>query len=83
MSALTPAELARKWLGNTRTERAASQEHFIDLCRMLGAQTPNEADPTGRVRLREGREQVHGGRLRRRLKTWLRSPGVQGKAQST
>jgi len=43
----TPAEFAKKWDGNTRTERAASQEHFIDLCRMLGVPTPNEADPTG------------------------------------
>ncbi len=30
-----------------RAERAAAQEHFIDLCRMLGVPTPNEADPTG------------------------------------
>jgi type II restriction/modification system DNA methylase subunit YeeA len=44
---LTPAEFVKKWAGNTRTERAASQEHFIDLCRMLGVPTPNEADPTG------------------------------------
>ncbi len=44
---LSPAGFAAKWAGNTRTERAASQEHFIDLCRMLGVQTPNEADPTG------------------------------------
>ena len=44
---LTPSEFAAKWLGNTRTERAAAQEHFIDLCRMLEVATPNEADPTG------------------------------------
>jgi hypothetical protein len=31
----------------TTTEKAASQEHFIDLCRMLGELTPHEADPTG------------------------------------
>ena len=43
----TPAEFAAKWTGNTRTEKAAAQEHFIDLCRMLGQPTPNEADPTG------------------------------------
>ena len=24
-----------------------AQEHFIDLCRLLGEQTPAEADPTG------------------------------------
>ena len=45
--ALTPAEFARKWAGSTRNERAASQEHFIDLCRMIGVPTPNEADPSG------------------------------------
>lgn len=44
---MTPSEFAAKWKGSTRTERAASQEHFIDLCRMIGVQTPNEADPHG------------------------------------
>lgn len=44
--ALTPAEFATKWAGSTRTEKAASQEHFIDLCQMLGAPTPN-SDPSG------------------------------------
>jgi hypothetical protein len=47
LTAISPAEFAKKWMGSTRTERAASQEHFIDLCRMLGVPTPNEADPTG------------------------------------
>ena len=47
MSTLSPSEFAAKWLGSSRTERAASQEHFIDICRMLGVQTPNEADPNG------------------------------------
>lgn len=44
---MTPAEFVRKWTATTRTERAAAQEHFIDLCRMLGEKTPNEADPSG------------------------------------
>jgi type II restriction/modification system DNA methylase subunit YeeA len=44
---MTPAEFAAKWSQSTQKERSASQEHFIDLCRMLGVQTPNEADPTG------------------------------------
>ncbi len=44
---LSPSEFAAKWGGSTRTERAAAQEHFIDICRMLGEQTPNEADPDG------------------------------------
>ena len=41
------AAFAAKWGDNTRRENASSQEHFIDLCRMLGAPTPNEADPAG------------------------------------
>jgi hypothetical protein len=44
---MTPAEFVAKWQGSTQSERAASQEHFIDLCRMLGQPTPNDADPTG------------------------------------
>jgi hypothetical protein len=40
-----------KWQGSTRAERAAAQEHFIDLCRMLGQPTPNDADPTGEEQL--------------------------------
>lgn len=42
---MTPSEFAAKWKGSSRTERASAQEHFIDLCRMIGVQTPNEADP--------------------------------------
>ena len=44
---LTPAAFAAKWRGVTTTEKAAAQEHFIDLCRMLGEPTPHEADPIG------------------------------------
>lgn len=56
------AEFTAKWLGSTRSERAASQEHFIDLCRMLGVPTPNEADPTGDAyAFEKGAEKVGGG----------------------
>jgi hypothetical protein len=44
---LTPAEFAAKWSDNTQTEKATAQEHFIDLCRMVGVPTPNEHDPSG------------------------------------
>lgn len=37
----------RKWRAVDLKERSASQEHFIDLCRVLGEPTPAEADPTG------------------------------------
>ena len=59
---MTPGEFAAKWKGSTRTERAASQEHFIDLCRMLNFQTPNEADPTGDFyAFEKGAEKTDGG----------------------
>ena len=38
---MNPAEFAQKWIGNKNTERAAAQEHFIDLCGVVGARTPN------------------------------------------
>ncbi len=59
---LAPGAFAAKWRGVTTTEKAASQEHFIDLCRMLGEPTPHEADPTGaHLRLREGASRAAGG----------------------
>jgi SAM-dependent methyltransferase len=44
---VTLPEFIAKWSASTRNERAAAHEHFIDLCRLLGQPTPNEADPTG------------------------------------
>ena len=59
---LTPSEFAAKWIGSTRTERASSQEHFIDLCRMLDQQTPNEADQHGDwYAFEKGAEKTAGG----------------------
>ena len=44
---MTPYEFIAKWRAAELKERSASQEHFIDLCRLLGESTPAEADPTG------------------------------------
>ena len=44
---MTPHEFIRKWRASKLKERSASQEHFIDLCRLLGEPTPAEADPAG------------------------------------
>ena len=44
---MTPAEFITKWRASELKESAASQEHFIDLCRLLGEPTPAEADPKG------------------------------------
>ena len=44
---MTPIEFIAKWRASELKERSAAQEHFIDLCRLLGEPTPAEADPTG------------------------------------
>jgi len=44
---MTPAEFQGKWAGHQLTERAACQEHFLDLCAMLGQPTPASTDAEG------------------------------------
>jgi len=46
-ASITPQEFVDKWQRSKLKERSASQEHFIDLCRMLGHPTPAKADPEG------------------------------------
>ncbi len=47
MGELTPQAFVEKWGKSRLSERSASQQHFLDLCRMLGQPTPAEADPEG------------------------------------
>ncbi|MDE2892296.1 MAG: class I SAM-dependent DNA methyltransferase [Chloroflexota bacterium] len=59
---LSAAEFAAKWRENARRESASSQEHFIDLCRLLNVPTPAEADPSGESYTFEaGVEKLGGG----------------------
>ena len=59
---LTPQAFIAKWKPADLSERAACQEHFIDLCRMLGHPTPAEADPTGeQYTFERGVEKSEGG----------------------
>ena len=44
---MTPAEFKRKWARYSGKETAAYQEHFNDLCALLGQPSPAAADPTG------------------------------------
>ena len=44
---MTPQEFVDKWRRSKLKERSASQEHFLDLCSMLGHPTPAKADPEG------------------------------------
>jgi hypothetical protein len=39
---MTPGEFIAKWSASERRERAHAQEHFIDLCRLLGEKTPGQ-----------------------------------------
>ena len=44
---MTPDQFAEKWGRAQLRERAGSQEHFLDICRLIGESTPAEADPNG------------------------------------
>jgi hypothetical protein len=44
---MTAAEFKKKWSRYQGKETSAYQEHFADLCRLLGQPTPAEADPSG------------------------------------
>lgn len=43
----TPKDFVTKWKASTLKERSASQEHFLDLCRLIGHPSPALSDPTG------------------------------------
>jgi type II restriction/modification system DNA methylase subunit YeeA len=44
---VTPHEFIAKWRKSSLSERSACQQHFCDLCDLLGQQKPAEADPEG------------------------------------
>ena len=44
---MTPHEFISKWQNTNLKERAAAQENFLDLCRLLGEKTPADVDTTG------------------------------------
>ena len=44
---MTPSEFISKWQTSELKESSGSQEHFLDLCQLLGEKTPAEADPDG------------------------------------
>lgn len=43
---MTPDQFIKKWAASDLSERSAAQQHFLDLCALLGEPTPAEADPT-------------------------------------
>ncbi|MXW26058.1 MAG: class I SAM-dependent DNA methyltransferase [Dehalococcoidia bacterium] len=60
-STLSAAAFAAKWRDNARRERASSQEHFIDLCRMLGVPTPNDPPASPDYTFEAGAERLSTG----------------------
>lgn len=61
---LTPDEFVQKWSKAQLSERAASHEHFIDLCHLLGQPTPAQADSTGEDYCFEKHVKVVGAALK-------------------
>jgi type II restriction/modification system DNA methylase subunit YeeA len=62
MPAFTPHEFVSKWKRAEARERQSVQEHFIDLCRLVGHETPMQADPTGtRFAFEMGAAKTSGG----------------------
>ena len=45
MEAMTPVEFIAKWRASELKESSAAQEHFIDLCRLLGDRLTFSAAP--------------------------------------
>ena len=44
---MTPSQFIAKWTPVKLSEAASRQEHFLDLCRLLGQPTPAEKDAVG------------------------------------
>ena len=57
---MTPEQFIDKWSRADRTERQAAQEHFIDLCRVLGEPTPNEAHDPDAYSFEKGVSKIDG-----------------------
>ncbi|MCE5239158.1 class I SAM-dependent DNA methyltransferase [bacterium] len=59
---MTATEFRLKWTGHELKERSAAQEHFLDLCHLIGHKTPAEADPAGEwFCFEKGAEKLGGG----------------------
>ena len=59
---MTPHEFIVKWKRASLTERAACQQHFCDLCDVLGEEKPAQADPEGTwYTFERGVQKVEGG----------------------
>ncbi len=63
MAALTPQAFAKRWGDSTLSERSSYQQHFLDLCEILGAPKPADLDRTGGFyTFEKGVEKTGGGK---------------------
>ncbi len=44
---MTPQEFIIRWQRANLSERSAAQQHFLDLCELLGQEKPAAVDPEG------------------------------------
>ena len=59
---MIPSDFVRKWSDSRLRERQGAQEHFLDLCALLGEPTPAAADPLGdHYCFERGAEKLGGG----------------------
>ncbi len=58
---LTPQEFVARWERVTLSERSSYQQHFLDLCEMLGEPRPAESDAEGSSYTFEKRVEKTGG----------------------
>jgi hypothetical protein len=59
---ITPQDFVSKWKRADARERQSVQEHFIDLCALVGHETPMQADPSGtRFAFEMGAAKTSGG----------------------
>lgn len=54
-------DFALKWMRSTASEQAAAQEHFIDLCGLLGQPTPNTDPDSNEYAFEKGAAKTSGG----------------------
>jgi hypothetical protein len=65
LPSLSPQQFYDKWRNVELKERSGSQEHFIDLCRLVGHPTPAEAQRARmEMEFEAGATKARGGRLR-------------------
>jgi hypothetical protein len=58
---MTPEQFAAKWSKVSISERASYQQHYLDLCELVGHPKPAEADPSGESFCFERGAEKHGG----------------------